>query len=876
MNALPDVMWRVLDVTLVNTRNVFARQHPLSILDAVCKHAARRGGIDTPYFFHPVGQALPSRMARGGLYHLEVIFPRASEAEVGAFTAALQAHLADPRNNFRIQGAPTMWAEALTDRVEAFRHWAGTPKEVCLDFLTPFPFKPKNAKRRWLLSPGEFVGALCRRIERFYGAVSVDQEALSSGLELLPYYWNYEQHKHPSRSGRGVQYVHGMVGPLYIKGDIEAALPLVLAGERLHIGRRLAAGMGCYRVALEQPYFDTLLTEQRFQEQVADRMQRESDRANELEHDFGSVRGAVAQVCEDILDGCYEPVPATATEVPTTSGAVRRLWSFDAKDVAVQHLLHTLLAPVLEKMFEDASAGHRKGRSRETGRRMVMQAVREGYSHALEADIQSFWDEIPHEHLFRMLAVALPDSDRQTLAAVRACIECPVARQGRVESAPAGLAQGNALTPLLANLYLDTLDEQMEAQGYRLARYADRLIVLARSAAEAESARAALCDILARLGLRLNMDHAQVVTSAQGFSFLGRTYGLGLDDELEGEAPLRRTVTVTNRYAFVGVDHDALCVRKGETDLARVPLARVENIVMQGNNSLSARLVQKCVSENIPITFCSAAGHYVGTVQPDSKRHYHVAGRHLLRFERASGAELAHAARDFVTAKLANALQWLRGRAVPAQHCAPLADVLQRVRNAQGVAELRGYEGEGARLCFSLIQSLVSDARSEGGFASRKREPKAKADRWNTLLDCLYMQLFARLNLLVRAQGLNPYLGFLHSHKDNFESLVCDLQEPFRFRMDRLALRMVNKQEIRRDDFECSKAGRHRLTRRGFAKVVEAFERERCVQMALDDHTLGDLLAAQVGAVKRWVSGAGLEVYTCGTPMHAQGACKNI
>lgn len=875
MTPFPDLHWRVLDVTLANTRNVFARQHPLSILDAVFKYAAGRGGVQSPYFFHPVERALPARISRGGRFQLEVVFPTAQQADVDAFAVGLQEHLVDPSNNFRIQGAPTSWQESLAERVDAFVA-SGVPEEVCLDFITPVPFKPQDQKRRWLFSAQELCRLLVRRVERFYGKCWAGTDALHEAIVTLPYYWEYARHKHPSRSGRGVQFVDGMTGPLFLKGDIGSVLPLLLAGERLHVGRRLAAGMGAYLVRQEVSYFDALLGEQRFQERVADQLERESDRANELEREYGSVRAAVTQVAEDILDGCYEPAPASAVDVPTTSGAKRRLVTYAAKDVALQQVLQTLLSPALEKMFEEASIWRRCGRSRETGRRMVMQAVGEGFSYALEADIQSFWDEVPHAPLLRVLEREFPMADRQTLGAVQACMECPVSMGGRVVCESTGLAQGNALTPLLANLYLDTLDEQMEERGYRLVRYADRLIVLTRELEGAEAAREALCGILARLGLRLNMEQVTISSCEEGVSFLGRTYGLDVDDELEGEAPLRRTVTVTNRYAFVGVDHDSLCVRKGEADLARVPLARVENIVMMGNNSLSARLVQKCASESIPITFCSAAGHYVGSVQPDSKRHFEMAGRHLGRFEALAPDARVRAARDVVLAKISNYQQWLRARGVDGQSLHAFEQAMRGAAQAQTVGALRGHEGHAAKAAFAVTQALVSPDVTGGSFASRKREARAKADRWNTLLDCLYSQLFARLNVLVRGRGLNPYLGVLHSHKDNYESLVCDLQEPFRFRMDRLALRMVNKREILPEDFDRSKAGRYRLTRGGFAKVVEAFERERRVQMAQDSRALGDLLASQVAAVARWVGGDELELYRSGSTMKTRGACNTL
>ena len=94
-------------------------------------------------------------------------------------------------------------------------------------------------------------------------------------------------------------------------------------------------------------------------------------------------------------------------------------------------------------------------------------------------------------------------------------------------------------------------------------------------------------------------------------------------------------------------------------------------------------------------------------------------------------------------------------------------------------------------------------------------------DRWNALLDSLYSLLFTRLNVLVRGAGLDPYLGFLHSPKDDYESLVCDLHEPFRFRMDRLALKLLHLRQVTAESFAQDGTGSWRLTPDAYGALIE-------------------------------------------------------
>ena len=113
--------------------------------------------------------------------------------------------------------------------------------------------------------------------------------------------------------------------------------------------------------------------------------------------------------------------------------------------------------------------------------------------------------------------------------------------------------------------------------------------------------------------------------------------------------------------------------------------------------------------------------------------------------------------------------------------------------------------------------------------------------------------------MLLRSQGLNPYLGFLHSHKDRYESLVCDFQEPFRCRMDRMVVKLINRKVIKKDDFHRTHRG-YKLEGAAVGRFLEAFERELSIQLRGDGGTLKQLLVAQVRIFLHWVNGQG-ELY---------------
>ena len=111
----------------------------------------------------------------------------------------------------------------------------------------------------------------------------------------------------------------------------------------------------------------------------------------------------------------------------------------------------------------------------------------------------------------------------------------------------------------------------------------------------------------------------------------------------------------------------------------------------------------------------------------------------------------------------------------------------------------------------------------------------------------------------MQAAGLNPFLGFLHSSKDRYPSLVADLQEPFRHRVDQLVLNLVNQNVLRPEHF-LRQGGRLLLEREGYIRLLRAFERMLATRFSGETRTMARGMAQQVRAVRLWA--------VQGTPLH--------
>ena len=538
-------------------------------------------------------------------------------------------------------------------------------------------------------------------------------------------------------------------------------------------------------------------------------------------------------------NGTYLPKPALSFAILKKSGKARELSRFCAQDVVIQRALAFQVSEELTDQFSIYSYAYIPERGVKAAVEQFLTYSKK-YKYAAKIDPVSCFDNIDRSILAQKVKTMLGESAATDL--ILKFAEVKIADEKGVHARKRGILQGSPLSPLLCNLYFDSLDKHLEQHNIPFCRYADDVVVFADSMDQAGMAADVVVSYLTKqLLLEINPNKF-IIAPIEDMEYLGHTFvrdGHGLYYPVENAS--KNQPEHTNYWLRVGSSRnhkainilsDGILTRKdmilafeGDSNSFDIPLEAIEQINVYASVVFAPGVIETAFRYGVTIGVFDRYGHLLGRFSPADRFHnVNVALNQLEIYHDKNNLRAAYA-RDFLLSQLHNIRLNLRyqRKQYHSTRCSSAIDEMKETENQIRVCskpeELLLLEAKMKKIYYGCFEEFIKNENFS--FSGRTRRPPK--DEINALLSFANVFLYNYIACEINKTPLDIRIAFLHSTTSRSESLNLDLADVFKpLIVDRTVFSIINKRMITRDHFSVEKNGGVYLTAAGKRILISA------------------------------------------------------